>query len=217
MELLQLSTESLKRGSFHFPPVGFAGFFSCPITGSVDVVVLPAFFNVATIAGCCWFVRICGCMTWHKVWLSHVIEHPWKPSKLITAHGEEWALLGDNQGTDVVRVCRQPPPCKNRQSRGPSHCQYACTDVARCIRLLAPVLVVLHGLGRQTQLPDRRVVRARDRCQSENPWSARSDHRPACTASSCIGTQLSRLVPWPPSDGNAVPVTPRRAPPAPFH
>ena len=132
----------------------------------------------------CWlllvafFVRICGCMTWHKVWLSHIIKHPWKPNKLITAHWEEWVLLGENQGTDVVRVCRQPPPCKNRQSRGPSHCQYACSDVARCMRLLAPVLVVLHGLGRQTKLPDRRVVRARDRCKSENPLSERSNKRP---------------------------------------
>ena len=89
MELLQLSTGRLKRSGFHFPPV----ILLVSDQWIRQCCCSTSFFQRSDR---CWlllvafFVRICGCMTWHKVWLSHIIKHPWKPRKLIAVHWEEW-------------------------------------------------------------------------------------------------------------------------------
>ena len=108
MELLQLSSR-IKRSSFHFPPVVFAGFFSCPITGSVLLLYqLPSAWRPLLVA---LFARVCGL---HDVAKGVAGTH----FRTSVEAREELVFAGrEPRAPTLSRAFRQPPPCKNRQSR----------------------------------------------------------------------------------------------------
>ena len=84
----------IKISSFHFPPVGFAGFFSCPITGSVLLLYqLPSAWRSLLVA---LFARICGL---HDV-AKGVADTHFRTS--VEAR-EEWVFCWERTtGTDAV-------------------------------------------------------------------------------------------------------------------
>ena len=99
----------IKISSFHFPPVGFAGFFSCPITGSVLLLYqLPSAWRPLVVA---LFARICGL---HDVakgvadTLSTIRGRQRSPSRRA---GKNGFLLGKNHGH---RRCPGPSGSRRR-------------------------------------------------------------------------------------------------------
>ena len=83
--------------------------------------------------------------------------------------------------------------CFPSRRRGPGHCKYSCPDVARCTRLLAPVLVVLPRVGttNQASKPTCRI------CGRHGPTTARLHRQFQATAWRQCSTSYAQTPMWP--------------------
>ena len=221
--------------------MGFSRSFSCPITGFVNVVALPASFSVATVAGC-----VFRSVLWlHDVAKGVAVTHFRTSVEAKEAHHGALGGMGSvwerTTGTDAFPGL---PTAANVQKPDslvgvPDLFDTSSSDIADIASTVpdldpatantsAPTWRQVHtvagaSLGGTprvgtTNLASKPTCRTRQRPVQGRPSLAQIRGRHGPTPAPPLplvapGTQLLRPIPWPPPDGNAVPVTPRRAPP----